>query len=101
MTNVARAAAYLMEEQIDDHPLDVFFLAKQYGWVQDAKVAAARCLTLKWKDIEGPEAYTRAMEYIPAEVFWELLEEWLRSNRGTSSVSCTPSPKKRRKKGRW
>ena len=100
MTNVARAAAYLMEEQIDDHPLDVFFHAKQYGWVQDAKAAAARCLTLKWKDIEGPEAYTRAMEYIPAEVFWELLEEWLRSNRGTSSVSYTPGPKKGRKKGR-
>ena len=98
MTNVARAAAYLMEEQIDDHPLDVFFLAKQYGWAQNAKAAATRCLSLKWKDIEGPDAYTKAMEYVSAEIFWELLKEWV--NMEDSSVEYAPCVKAIKKGGR-
>lgn len=84
MSNAARAAQNILSEQINDHPLTVFFLASQYGWSQDAELAATRCSALSWNKIEGPGSYTKEMEVVSAEVYYNLLKRWYEGHGASS-----------------
>lgn len=76
MPTVAQAAKRLMSQQIQQHPLDAYFSASRYGWQEDARLAEGQCESLTWKDIEGPNAYTMEMEFVSAEVYFNLLKRW-------------------------
>lgn len=85
-------AEYLMAEQMNDHPIDVYFAAHRYGWLTDAESATKQCMSLT--DLEGPGMYTREMEFVSAEVYYNLLKRHDRRYTPTS-VSGVQTKKKR------
>ncbi|KAK7688287.1 hypothetical protein QCA50_008657 [Cerrena zonata] len=85
MSDVARDARRLMLKELDHRPLDMFLMASRYGWEQDAHLATTRCLTLEWKDIEGPNAYSKEMEFVSAKVYYRILRCWYSSSVRTKA----------------
>ena len=72
MVKVAEVAEYLMAEQMNKYPVQVYFAASRHGWKTDAEFAATQCLALA--DIGGADTYTKEMEVVSAEVYYNLFK---------------------------
>ncbi|KAJ3479793.1 hypothetical protein NLI96_g8814 [Meripilus lineatus] len=98
-------ARELMGRQLEEHPLQMYFLAKQHGWEVDAEDATQECFDLEPSTFY--ESYTPEMETSPARVYYDLLERYYEKRTGTGKgepVGATAgqtgaaSPKKKKKK---
>ena len=72
MVKVAEVAEYIMAEQMNKYPVQVYFAASRHGWKTDAEFAATQCLALA--DIGGADTYTKEMEVVSAEVYYNLFK---------------------------
>ncbi|KAI0072187.1 hypothetical protein K474DRAFT_1605603 [Panus rudis PR-1116 ss-1] len=67
-------AKKILREHIDTYPLQVYFLASQYGWDDLADEAVNECITLP--SLTSHDSYTRHMEDATAESYYSLLKEY-------------------------
>ena len=75
MTDVVSFASNLLADLAVVCPIEVYFEAKRYGWkTVDHLIRPIHLGSIS--DIESHGAYTKAMEFVPASTYHNLIQNW-------------------------